>query len=477
MNSVADAKRPNRPSSSKAEHPTSAKRISLALISLPTLRGSGKALNECFVLERLGNSVAQHQQGHRYAKQEDAVLGESSSHAGRYITLTLWGHVQHACRCLCRGTRRVQGVQVELCVQCRGLFLDRNEIRELVGGGSLAKATDSRAGLVWGRVGNADARSASSPAMQPLRVKGAPDVGSWQCRSCGGMWLGDGAFFELAKALRSSPRAPRILAPLTASHSPPAVKKGPRLTHSRSQYDQGMENLIAVPLVMSLSLLFCSTNFGRLLAFLVGMPFHEIGHAAASWLSSRIAIPLPFFTFWFDDQSVLMGLIVAGVLGWVLFHTYREKNWFMLASASVVSLAWAVATFLIPPSRTLMWQILSGALGELVFGAFLLVGFHFALPDRLRWDFWRWVVLIPAGLCFTQATLLWRTVSSDVSQMPWGAAIGSESDGDMNRLVQQHGWTANHLADFYLNIAYLGLTALAIAYAYAAYRFIQKKRA
>lgn len=366
------------------------------------------------------------------------------------------------------------GVSVELCAHCRGLFLDRHEIRELVGGGSLAKATEVVPVSLGDEMGMRCPKCID-PAMQPLRVKGADGVGSWQCRSCGGLWLGDGAFFHLAKALRTSLRAPRILAPLTASHAPP-VSKGPRLTHSRSQYDQGMENLIAVPVVIVLSLLFCSTNFGRLLAFLVGMPFHEVGHAAASWLSSRIAIPLPFFTFWFDDQSVLMGVIVASVLGWVLFHTYREKNWFMLASASVVTLAWAVTTFLIPPTRTLMWQILSGALGELVFGAFILVAFHFALPDRLRWDFWRWIALIPAGLCFTQATMLWRTVSSDVSQMPWGAAIGSESDGDMNRLVQQHGWTANDLADFYLNVAYLGLIALAIAYTYAAYRFFQRKR-
>lgn len=366
------------------------------------------------------------------------------------------------------------GVSVELCAQCRGLFLDRHEIRELVGGGSLAKATEVVPVSLGDEMGMRCPKCVE-PVMQPLRVKGADEVGSWQCRSCGGLWLGDGAFFPLASALRTSRRAPRILAPLTASHSPPA-SQGARLTHSRSQYDQGMENLIAVPVVMSLSLLFCSTGFGRLLAFLVGMPFHEMGHATASWISSRIAIPLPFFTFWFDDQSVLMGSIVAAVLGWLLFHTYREKNWFMLASASMVTLAWAVMTFLIPPAQTLMWQILSGALGELVFGSFILVAFHFALPDRLRWDFWRWIILIPAGLCFTQAVMVWRTVSSDVSQMPWGSAIGSESDGDMNRLVQQHGWSANELADFYLNVAYLGLTALAIAYAYAAYRFIQRER-
>ena len=94
--------------------------------------------------------------------------------------------------------------------------MDRDEIRELVGGGSLAKATE----VVQVSLGDESSMRCPKcvdPAMQPLRVKGASDVGSWQCRSCGGMWLGDGAFFELAKALRTAPREPRILAPLTVS--------------------------------------------------------------------------------------------------------------------------------------------------------------------------------------------------------------------------------------------------------------------
>jgi Zn-finger nucleic acid-binding protein len=360
------------------------------------------------------------------------------------------------------------GVEVELCAHCRGLFLDRHEIRQLVGRGSLAKATEIVPVSLGDEIGMRCPKCVE-PAMQPLRVIGAEDAQSWQCRTCGGMWLAEGAFFTLAQALRVSDLAPKV-ASTCARLDEPKYADSPQLAHSRSRYDKGIENLFALPVAMALSWLFCSTSLGRLFTSMVGMPFHELGHAAASWLSSRIAIPLPFFTVWYDDQSWLMGLLVATVLGWLLFHTRREKNHFMFAISSAALVGWAVATFVISPRTTLMWQILSGALGEIVFGAFLLVAFHFPLPDRFRWDFWRWIVLVPAALCFMHALLLWRTVEADVTQMPWGSAIGAESDGDMNRLVQQFAWGANELAALYLSAAYAGLASLAMTYGYAAYR-------
>jgi Zn-finger nucleic acid-binding protein len=366
------------------------------------------------------------------------------------------------------------GVSVELCAHCRGLFLDRHEIRELVGQGSLSKATEV-VPVSLGEEMTVRCPKCVEPAMQPLRVLGASDgVQSWQCRSCGGLWLGEGAFFALARALRQS--SPQPSAEPTPASSPPTLTTA-GLAHSRSRYDEGLENVIAVPSVLVLSALFCSTNLGRLLASLVGMPFHELGHAAASWLSSRIAIPLPFFTLWYDEQSVLMGLVVVGALGWLMWHTHREKNWFMLCVAAGVLVAWAITTFVIPAPQTRMWQILAGGWGEILFGAFLLVAFYFPLPDRFRWDFWRWVALLPAALSLTHATSLWRTVAADVSQMPWGSAVGSDSDGDMNRLVQQFSWNANDLAEFYLRTAYLSWAIITVAFGVGAYRFFDKRRA
>lgn len=365
------------------------------------------------------------------------------------------------------------GIDVEICAQCRGMFLDRNEICDLLGGGSLGKATEVLPVSLGEEIGMRCPKCVD-PAMQPLQVKGAPDAPSWQCRACGGLWLAEGAFFALSRAIRTSKAPSPTAAPVAVSRRSPSVD-GAGLMHSRSRYDEGLENLVAIPLVLLVGVLICSTLFGRLFASLVGMPFHELGHAAASWLSSRIAIPLPFFTFWFEDQSVLMGAIVSGVLGWLIFHTYREQNWFMLSSLLVVLLTWAVISFLVPARQTLMWQILAGAWGELIFGGFLLIAFHFPFPDRFRWDFWRWLAVIPAALCFTHAVGLWRAASKDVSQMPWGSAIGAQSDGDMNRLVREFGWTANELASFYLTTGYLLTAALGAVYLYAAHRLLKKR--
>ena len=243
-----------------------------------------------------------------------------------------------------------------------------------------------------------------------------------------------------------------------------------RLEFSRFAYDQGVGNLIGVPLALVLAWLFCSTSLGNMFASMVGMAFHELGHASIAWLSSRFAVPLPFFTFHLEEQSLLMGLLVGGLLCWSTYQSWREDNRFAIGISVALLLVFLVFSLGVSGHRSLMWGTLSGALGELVFGSFLLIAFFFPMPDRARWDFWRWFVLVPASLTYVHALKLWRTVSADVSLMPWGSALGSDSDGDMNRLVKTYGWGANELADFYLGAGYLCLAAIAVAYGFAVWR-------
>jgi hypothetical protein len=55
----------------------------------------------------------------------------------------------------------------------------------------------------------------------------------------------------------------------------------------------------------------------------------------------------------------------------------------------------------------------------------------------------------------------------DPSAIPWGAALGDEADGDMNRLVRDFGWSTAELVSFYLKAGVLSALGLAAAYALA----------
>jgi hypothetical protein len=229
-------------------------------------------------------------------------------------------------------------------------------------------------------------------------------------------------------------------------------------------FDGGAGNRLGAPLALAFGFAFGATSAGQFFGSLVSMPFHELGHALASWLGSRFAVPLPFFTVWSNDRSLLFGLALAGLIAWFGFRSLRERRRFGLVVAGALLGAQLWLSCFVSARASLMCQILGGALGEIVLGGLVLVAFHFPLPARLRWDFWRWPALLPGGVCFGHAALTWLAAARDARRVPWGSAIGDESEGDMNRLVNAFGWNAAGLARFYLTAACL--TALVIGAAY-----------
>lgn len=239
---------------------------------------------------------------------------------------------------------------------------------------------------------------------------------------------------------------------------------------NRVAFDRGLANVLGAPVALACSFLFASSDVGGFFAGLVAMPFHELGHALASWLGSRFAVPLPFFTIWLEAPSFAFGLCLSVALAAAGAYAWRERSRFGMALAGVTLAAQLVVSVLLPRSQSAMLQLLGGALGEIVLGGLCLIGFHFPLPDRLRWDFWRWPCLAPASLCFVHALSLWSRAARDSAALPWGSALGSDADGDMNRLVRDFDWSAQELARFYANVSGLMTLAVVGTLAYAAWR-------
>ncbi|HSC86085.1 MAG TPA: hypothetical protein VLC09_02395 [Polyangiaceae bacterium] len=214
-----------------------------------------------------------------------------------------------------------------------------------------------------------------------------------------------------------------------------------------NEFDERLPQL-AVPVVLLLALGFVATPVGGFFALFVDMPFHELGHAFASWLGARVALPLPFFTFWQEEQSWMVGLLVLALWGFVGFTSWQQERYAGLALASILTLATLTLWWFVPAPTSAMWQILGGPLGPLVLPAIPLALFPFRLHEELRWDFWRFLVLFPATLAFANAALLYARAVDDPSLLPWGSALGDSSDGDLNRLVANYGWTGDELARF-----------------------------
>jgi hypothetical protein len=421
-------------------------------------------------------------------------------------------------------------VRVEFCQSCKGMLVDELALEQLAGTSDVAALSEpcndhgelrpclrcntqnwqrrmfepgGRAGLglcgtcgmVWFDSGGLERlrerllwerRRARALANARASVPAAPPSGSSASGSSASGTSASGTSASGRSASGAPPAPDRSLTPqsgpplskrsLTAP-SAPLVSEAQRERADRISFEGGIANLAGVPMALVLSLPFCANPIGQFFAGLIGMPFHELGHALTSWLSSRFAVPLPFFTVWHSEQSLPFGLVVAAGLAWFGHHSWREESRFGVALAGALLLAQVGISWLVPARFTLMLQILGGALGELVLGALLLAAFHFPLPDRLRWDFWRWPALLPGAVCFGQALLVWIRASGDPSSIPWGAAIGDESDGDMNRLVRDFGWSAAELASFYLKAGVFSGLGLVVAYALAWRRHLQRRTA
>lgn len=379
------------------------------------------------------------------------------------------------------------GAPVQLCTSCRGLLVAPATLAHLTGAQELESLSEGRGEL--GGFGRCP--SCGTRAWSCRRVLGSHQAGLGVCGCCGSVWLLAGELSRLQEQARLARRPPTLLHPQENPRVPPTDPtpgQPPTLPSSsplptttqqpfdRVPFDRGLANVLGVPAVLLLSLIVCSGSLGRVLAALVGMPFHELGHALASWLGSRLAIPLPFFTIWLQDQSWWFGLLVASLLSWFGVHSWRERRLFGVGVAATLLASQLLVSWILPTRSSEMIQILAGAWGEIVLGALILAAFHFPLPDRLRWDFWRWPLLLPAALCFVQAALTWLQAIDDVSHMPWGSAIGSASDGDMNRLVRDFGWSARGLARFYLNSVWIACGAITAAHVQAWRRYRHAQR-
>ena len=236
-------------------------------------------------------------------------------------------------------------------------------------------------------------------------------------------------------------------------------------------FDHPWVDVLALPVALLASLVVGSTTLGSLLLLPFQIQFHELGHALVAWLSGRAALPLPFgFTFWKEERSLFVGGSVVFLLGLLLVYGLREKRPFGALLGALLSAAFVVLALLLSADRSRELILLGGLAGELVLTSLTMVTFYFPLPDRLRWDFFRFVLLVPACGCWLAALRLWLGVWRGTRALPMGSILGTDGSGDLDRLIAEYGHDPRSISSGYGELALWTLALVLVVYAVFALR-------
>jgi hypothetical protein len=244
----------------------------------------------------------------------------------------------------------------------------------------------------------------------------------------------------------------------------------------RLEFDWPWVDLLAYPAALLASALAMSTTFGRLCLYPVALQFHELGHALFAWLSSRAALPLPFgFTFWKETPSAFAGLCMTFLLGWLFMHSVSERRPFGVVASLLLMTAFASLTLLVSHEHSRMLILLGGLASELLLPSALLIAFFFQLPDKLRWDFFRFIVLLPAAGTWLTAARMWFDITRHVRPLPLGSILGTPGDGsgDLERLMAEYHFNEASITHLYASLTGLTACVLLLAYGFFALRAVR----
>ena len=188
--------------------------------------------------------------------------------------------------------------------------------------------------------------------------------------------------------------------------------------------------------------------------------YHELGHGVAAWLCGLWAFPIPIAGFTFvGGKSVFVAAAVAAGLLALLRDAWRRRQGALMAMAAVLLCLQAYLTLGLSEDRAAMWWIYAGSGGEIALPVLAIWLFYQDFPESLRWDFWRYPVLLSAACALVYSFGFWGQARRDPDHRMMGESVASsrESDADWVRLVRSHGWTAQGLADSYAALTRLGL--------------------
>lgn len=216
---------------------------------------------------------------------------------------------------------------------------------------------------------------------------------------------------------------------------------------------------LAVPVALIFFLLLVRTDLGRFLArTFFGMWLHELGHAAAAWLSGHPAFPGPWFTPVGQQRSPLFALALMAGLGYAVYRGWTAERRLLAGAGLAVLAVQLVCTLGLSERAAHTFITFSGNAGAMVLGAALMATFFAPPGHKLHRDWLRWGFLVIGAAGFADAFGQWWRARTDFAAVGLGEIEG-RGPTDASKLVQW-GWSVPTITSRYVGIGVLCLLAL-----------------
>jgi hypothetical protein len=226
-------------------------------------------------------------------------------------------------------------------------------------------------------------------------------------------------------------------------------------------------NYSALPMALLLAIVAQLLVFPKILLRPFHIWIHEFGHAFVAWLAGHGATPLPFgWTNVTEERSPLVYLCFLVLLLVLFWSGWREKKYWAMGIATILAILQFYMTWIMSVDNYLMWLYFGGVGGEIYLSALIVACFYCPLPDKLRWDFWRYIFLFIATFTFNESFVNWHQIKNGSADIPWGTMFGGQGDagGDMNQLNAFYGWSDTQIINTYSQLSNICLFFLIAIY-------------
>ena len=242
-------------------------------------------------------------------------------------------------------------------------------------------------------------------------------------------------------------------------------------------FDNRYVNRGALPIAILVAIVAQLLVFPRLLLRPAQIWIHEFGHATVAWLAGHQATPLPFgWTNVGEDRSLIVYFCFLALLLVFCWTGWREQKRWVMGIAGVLAIVQFYMTWVMSIDTFLMWLSFGGVGGEFYLSTLLMVCFYFPLPNKFRWDFWRYITLLFAACTFVESFRMWHNIKTGSADIPWGTMLGGQGDagGDMNNL-SAFGWSDLQIVNTYSHLGNICLFILIGIYIFFLFRSLQNR--